>query len=71
MPIYEFLCESCQHEFEQLVFITDSTNPECPNCKNENVKKLMSAASVRPQGIPTGSGGYKGPACKSGAAASG
>ena len=30
----------------------------------KDVIKLMSAAAVRPQGIPTGSGGFKEPACK-------
>ena len=41
-----------------------STLPPCPKCQCEDVQKLMSAGCVRAQGIPTGSGGFKGPACK-------
>ncbi len=63
MPIYEFFCEKCDHRFEELVLLSDKKKPACPKCGNKKVKKLMSAGSVRPHGIPTGSGGFKAPAC--------
>jgi len=66
MPIYEFVCEDCQQEFETLVSISDKTLPKCPKCDSGKVKKKMSACGIRPHGIPTGSGGFKPPACSPG-----
>lgn len=64
MPIYEYQCGQCRHVFESLVFSSGEPGPACPECGGGEVKKLMSAGSIRPQGIPTGSGGFKPPACK-------
>ena len=66
MPIYEFLCDACQCQFEKLVFASDQDKPQCPTCCSTHVHKLISAGSVRPEGIATGSGGFKAPACKPG-----
>ncbi|MCK4727745.1 MAG: zinc ribbon domain-containing protein [Desulfobacterales bacterium] len=63
MPIFEYVCERCDCEFEQLVLSLKDPAPQCPKCHRKNVKKLMSAGNVRPHGIPTGSGGFKAPAC--------
>jgi len=62
MPIYEYLCEKCNNEFEALVFSNEET-PNCPHCKSNKVKKLVSAGSFRPHGIPSGGGGFKLPKC--------
>jgi putative FmdB family regulatory protein len=64
MPIYEYQCKSCCHCFEQLVLSAKETPPKCPQCQCADVDKLMSAGCVRAQGIATGSGGFKPPACK-------
>jgi putative FmdB family regulatory protein len=64
MPIFEFQCNACGHQFEQLVFTSDTEPPVCPACGCGDVQKLMSAGSVRPKGIPTGRGGFNPPACK-------
>ncbi len=64
MPIYEYNCKACGHDFEDLVMGVDAPAPLCPKCDANNVQKLMSAGSFRPQGIPTGSGGYKAPSCR-------
>ena len=66
MPIYEFLCDACQCQFEKLVFASDQDKPQCPTCCSTNVHKLISSGSFRPEGIATGSGGFKAPACKPG-----
>ena len=65
MPIFEYVCENCDCHFEQLVLSPKDPHPECPKCCANNVKKLISAGNVRPHGIPTGSGGFKPPACMS------
>ena len=63
MPIYEFKCQSCGHQFEKLIFPGDDPAPPCPNCQASQSEKLMSAGAVRAHGIPSGSGGFKLPAC--------
>lgn len=64
MPIYEYVCQKCCHEFEQLVLRSDDPPPECPQCRSGDVVRRMSAASVRAHGIAKGSGGYTPPACR-------
>lgn len=63
MPIHEFICEKCAHEFEVLVLSSTEADPACPKCRNTVCKKLMSAGNVRPNGIPSGGGGFNPPAC--------
>lgn len=50
MPIYEFCCHNCGHEFELLQKISDPLPSECPNCDKGNVQKLVSATSFRLKG---------------------
>ena len=64
MPIYEYRCNSCNCTFEQLTLSANDPDPQCPSCCDEDVEKLMSAGAIRPRGIPTGSGGFKEPACR-------
>ena len=33
MPIYEFACQDCGHEFEKIQSFSDSSAPACPNCQ--------------------------------------
>ncbi len=40
MPIYEYICKKCAHEFEELVF--DDAAPVCPHCGSRETHKLMS-----------------------------
>ncbi len=41
MPIYEYQCKKCSHEFEQLIF--DRGAPvHCPECGSKRAKKLPS-----------------------------
>mgnify|MGYP001814648459 FL=1 len=63
MPLYEYRCTHCDSEFECLMLSPSEPEPECPCCHKEGVEKLMSVGSIRPQGIPTGAGGFNGPAC--------
>ena len=64
MPIYEYCCRDCGHEFEELTFSSSDPAPNCPKCGRADVVKLMSAGAFRPNGIPAGSGGFTPPACK-------
>jgi putative FmdB family regulatory protein len=45
MPIYEYQCEKCEHEFEREQRITADPIKTCPKCKARRVKKLISQTS--------------------------
>ena len=42
MPIYEYHCNQCNHDFERLVF-RSSEKISCPGCKSKKVTRIMSA----------------------------
>lgn len=44
MPIYEYKCNKCGSTFEAL--IRGSEVPACPDCKSEEVGRLMSAPAA-------------------------
>jgi putative FmdB family regulatory protein len=44
MPIYEYECRGCRHQFEQLVRTGDT--PECPQCHGRELERLLSLAAV-------------------------
>lgn len=62
MPIYEYCCDQCAHEFEQIMRMSDA-DPMCPSCGAKKTRKLISAGAIRPEGIPKGSGGFSAPGC--------
>ena len=44
MPIYEYQCRKCSHEFEVLLRAGDKESSiSCPECKSKRIKRLMSA----------------------------
>ncbi|HEX6987331.1 MAG TPA: zinc ribbon domain-containing protein [Planctomycetaceae bacterium] len=68
MPLYEFRCPSCTHEFEALV--RKDETPRCPTCESPRVEKLLSAAAARvggtlpiTGGCPPPEAGPCGPGC--------
>lgn len=50
MPIYEFVCADCGHEFESLQRLNEAPPASCPKCGNGNVSKKISAAGFRLKG---------------------
>lgn len=44
MPVYEYSCGKCKHEFEELIL--GSEQPECPKCGSEKLSKLVSSFDV-------------------------
>jgi putative FmdB family regulatory protein len=44
MPIYEYECRGCRHQFEQLVRTGDT--PSCPSCQSQDLERLLSLAAV-------------------------
>lgn len=66
MPLFEFECESCHHRFEELLMISDIKIPECPECHEDQVKKLVSAGAIRANGASASSAGFSAPSCSPG-----
>jgi putative FmdB family regulatory protein len=40
MPLYDYVCQECQHKFEALVRKTDE-KVECPQCKCEKTERQV------------------------------
>lgn len=73
MPIYEYQCQSCGHEYEALQKISDAPLTDCPACNKPDLTKKISAAGFRLKGggwyeTDFKSGGKKNVAGDSGAA---
>jgi putative FmdB family regulatory protein len=58
MPIYEYRCSKCAHEFEMIHGISDKdAKIACPKCGAANPRRMMSAFSCGgPQGSESGAG---------------
>ncbi len=46
MPLYDFRCCSCSHEFEALVRPNDQGARECPSCHGRDLEQLLSTFAV-------------------------
>jgi len=44
MPLFEYVCRDCQHQFETLV--TASRQPVCPVCESRELEKQLSVFAV-------------------------
>ena len=44
MPIYEYECRSCHHQFEAIVRSSDT--PGCPSCQSTDLERLISLFAV-------------------------
>jgi putative FmdB family regulatory protein len=50
MPIYEYACNGCGHEFEEWQKITDAPVSKCPSCGERKVERLVSLSSFHLKG---------------------
>lgn len=80
MPIFEYKCQECGQEFEELVFDRDEC-PPCKKCGSAKTSKLMSCCRVKSGGgadvdpgesstdsapsVPSGCAGCSGGDCSS------
>lgn len=55
MPIYEYQCTDCGHQFDALQKMSDKPLKDCPECMEPALTKLVSAPSFR----LSGSGWYE------------
>jgi len=57
MPIYEYKCEECGNQLEQIQKFSDPPLQECPKCKGSLIK-LLSSSSFHLKGSGWYSTGY-------------
>ena len=50
MPIYEYVCQNCNHTFDELQKIGDIPLIKCPDCEKSELKRLISAPRFRLKG---------------------
>jgi len=69
MPIYEYRCEKCGHEFEKRVtFAQAAILPDCPVCKSGETAKKISMFCA--PGVAGGSGSSSCAGCQGGSCSS-
>ena len=49
MPIFEYVCKQCQHEFEALVF--GQQKAECPKCKSKKLDRSFRSSRCRVRAV--------------------
>jgi len=47
VPIYEYQCDNCEHKMEAIHKISAAPLKLCPECKQETLRKLVSAAAFK------------------------
>ena len=65
MPIYEFSCNECGENFEQILPSSDISSVSCNKCNSSDIKKMISSGSFRlgNNSGPLASGPPSGPPC--------
>ncbi len=65
MPLFEFQCRKCGHQFEELLTTAEveSGQVKCPACRSKRVEREFSAfaTSCGPAGASLAGGGNCGP----------
>ena len=56
MPLYEYKCSGCGHQFELLILKASQT-VACPSCAGESLERMLSMFAVSSEGIATGKHG--------------
>ena len=50
MPIYGYICKSCEHTFDALQKMSDDPLVDCPDCGESSLQKALSAPKFRLKG---------------------
>jgi putative FmdB family regulatory protein len=46
MPTYEYVCDACEHEFEEFQSMTDEALKKCPKCKKPKLRRLFGTGAA-------------------------
>ncbi|HTR67062.1 MAG TPA: zinc ribbon domain-containing protein [Terriglobales bacterium] len=63
MPIFEYICQECDHEFEAIVF--GGKKAECPKCHSRKLAPQLSLFAVAAKGSSSSAGAEGSGACGS------
>ena len=61
MPIFEYVCNECNHRFETLV--QGARTAECPSCKSTSLAKQLSVFATAAKGEAVAAGDFPVGAC--------
>ena len=50
MPVYEYQCRACLHQFEEWQKIKDDPIKTCPSCSKDEVERLISQTAFQLKG---------------------
>lgn len=50
MPLYEYRCDACHHQFEKIQKFSDDPITVCPSCGQGPVVKLVSSPAIQFKG---------------------
>ena len=60
MPIYEYACRACDHEWERVQKMTDDPVRKCPECGKEEARRLIGKPFFILKGPGWAADGYSG-----------
>ncbi|MBU8871211.1 MAG: zinc ribbon domain-containing protein [Gemmatimonadales bacterium] len=68
MPLYEFTCKKCGHNFEELISLSEleSNQINCPACKSKRLERGFSGFATGSGSSSMSGGGFSGGGCGSG-----
>jgi putative FmdB family regulatory protein len=46
MPTYDYVCDSCGHEFEEFQSISEPVLRKCPECKKQKLRRLFGTGAA-------------------------
>src|SRR2546425_13243180 len=46
MPTYEYLCDACEHQFEEFQSMKDEPLKKCPKCKKNKLRRLFGTGAA-------------------------
>ena len=46
MPTYDYVCDACNHQFEEFQSITAVALKKCPKCRKQKLRRLIGAGAA-------------------------
>jgi len=46
MPTYDYVCDACEHKFEQFQSMKEDVLTKCPKCKKKKLRRLFGAGAA-------------------------
>jgi putative FmdB family regulatory protein len=46
MPTYEYVCDACEHNFDEFQSINDAPLKKCPKCKKQKLRRVFGTGAA-------------------------